>query len=401
MYMKPTPPSTPASKAFKVAIAIEMHYPYPWHIDMSQGIMRYGQEHGWTCVIDPYLLNFSTGKKMDFDGVIGRLSKDFHLAMAGHHVPAVNVMGSNFVTHLEDVTSLKEDMAQIMRMAAEHLIEQGYRKIGYIGVSRLTGNEQKASFLTELLESHDLAAPACILLPDDFDTNRETTLVICDQLSRWLEGLAKPVGLLVQNPIVATLLLTLCDQLSLRVPKDVGVVGLFSSEAVSLASSPTITYVHSDNYQHGYQAAALLDKLMAGQEVNPRQRYFAKYAVVVRESSDIFLCADPRVSEAVRYIAGQVRRNLGVDDVAGHLGVARRTLERYFTDTLGRSIQSEIKRLRIDYLKHLLIETKRPLSDIAADCGFSSTGYFAKYFKDEVGVTPSTYRKQNAGLPSA
>ncbi|MFK7788936.1 MAG: hypothetical protein AB8C95_05495, partial [Phycisphaeraceae bacterium] len=77
---------SPESKPIKVAIAIEMHYPYPWHLDMCQGIMQYCEEHDWTCVIDPYLLSLSADKATDFSGVIGRINNDIGQALDGHNV---------------------------------------------------------------------------------------------------------------------------------------------------------------------------------------------------------------------------------------------------------------------------------------------------------------------------
>lgn len=394
--MKQDAASSKGSKQLKVAVAIEMHFPYPWHLDMCQGIMQYGEDHDWTCVIDPYLLSLSDSTAPDFDGVIGRINHDIAQALEGHDLPAVNVLGSNFVTYQEHVPSLKLDIADGMRKMVEHLAVSGYRRIGYIGVERLSGHEKKLAVLAEMLSAHNLPPAEGLLLTDDFENKRETTLEVRAQLKRWLIGLDKPVGLLVQDSTIPSLLIPLCKEMGLRVPEDVGVVGFNTDEVISLALSPTLSYITSDYFQHGYQAAAILDKLMAGQEIHPKHRLFAPGRVVVRESSDVFISDDPLVSDAVRFIAGHVRQNPAIEEVAGHLGVSRRKLERHFSESLGRTIQTEIKRLRIEYIKRLLLETERSLSDIAMDFGFSSTSYFAKYFKGELGMTPSAYRKQSA-----
>ncbi|MFK7788425.1 MAG: helix-turn-helix domain-containing protein, partial [Phycisphaeraceae bacterium] len=258
----------------------------------------------------------------------------------------------------------------------------------------LTGQENTLAFLSETLSGYGVPPAEGILLTDDFKSKRETTLEVSAQLSHWLTKLEKPVGLLVQDSTIASLLIPICKELGLKVPEDVGIVGFNIDETISLATSPTLTYVTSNYYEHGYKAAALLDKLMAGKEVQPKHRLFAPDRVVVRASSDVFLCDDPLVSEAIRYIGGHVRQNPSVDEVAEHLCVSRRKLERHFAQELGRTIQTEIKRRRIEYIKRLLVETERSLSDIAIDFGFSSTSYFAKYFKDDLGLTPSAYRKK-------
>lgn len=392
--MKTDANDTSQSKPFKVAITIEMHYPFPWHTEMSQGIMQYGEEQGWTCTIDPYLLSLSEDNVPDFDGVIGRINKEIGQALEYHDLPAVNVMGSNFVSYSDHIPSLKFDLADGMRKIVDHLIISGYRRFGYIGVERLAGHEKKLAFLAEILTAHALPPAEGLLLADDFDIKRETTLQVRSQLHLWLSTLKKPIGLLVQDATIPALLIPLCKEIGLRVPEDIGIVGMNTDESMSLTSSPTLSYISNDYFQHGYQAAALLGELMAGKKVHPKHRLFKPDRVVVRESSDVFLCSDPLVSDAVRFIAGHLRQNPGVEEVAEHLGVSRRKLERHFSESLGTTVQHEIKRLRIDLIKNVILETERSLSNIAIDFGFSSTSYFAKYVKDEIGMTPSAYRKQ-------
>ena len=45
----------------------------------------------------------------------------------------------------------------------------------------------------------------------------------------------------------------------------------------------------------------------------------------------------------------------------------------------------------------LLQNTEMQVSDIAAQVGYESEGYFYRLFKNQYGVTPLEYRKQNGG----
>ena len=132
---------------------------------------------------------------------------------------------------------------------------------------------------------------------------------------------------------------------------------------------------------------------MEAKPADPLHRLIAPKRLVVRESTDAFLCEDPMVSAAVRFISHNIRRTLSVQAVAGHLGVSRHTLKRRFDLVLQRPIHSEIKRLRIDYIKRLLLETDLLMTDIPLSCGFGSTSSFAKYFRSETGVSPGEYRR--------
>lgn len=384
--------SDPAER--KVAIAIETFFPFPWHLEVTQGIMTYGEQHGWNCTIDPYLILQQRNKGPVFDGVIGRLSSQLISIVENTQLPAVNVMGSNFTENLPHLPSLTVDMAEMMRMAVEHLLACGYTQFGYVGLARLTSEKKKVQRLADILRQAGVSTLEHILLPDDFENDQRTTLAVGEKLSRWLVTLNKPVALVVLTPTLMPLIVPLCKELGLRVPQDVGIIGLVCDEATSLTSSPALSYVNSDFFSHGYQAAEMLDKLMAGETVHPVHRLFSPERVMVRESTDVTICDDALVSDVLQFLSNHIRRSPTIEEVADHFSVSRRTLERRFSESLGRTINAEIKRLKVEHIKSLLLETKLTVSEIAVDLGFSSSSYLTKYFKNESGLKPSDYRKK-------
>lgn len=84
-------------------------------------------------------------------------------------------------------------------------------------------------------------------------------------------------------------------------------------------------------------------------------------------------------------------------DVAQHLDVSERTLKRRFQEILGRSLKDQIDRMRAGRMKAMLIETNKPMKDIAEFFGFSGAGHFTRYFSRLAGTTPSAYRAKHAG----
>lgn len=70
--------------------------------------------------------------------------------------------------------------------------------------------------------------------------------------------------------------------------------------------------------------------------------------------SEVFICEDPIVLEALRFIKDGVRRCLRVEDVAEHVNVSRSTLIRRFSQALGRSVSSEIRRQQVEEISRLL-----------------------------------------------
>ena len=71
---------------------------------------------------------------------------------------------------------------------------------------------------------------------------------------------------------------------------------------------------------------------------------------------------------------------------------------RTFRATFGETPHRYLQRRRVERAMFLLRESDRDVLDICLDVGFSSLGTFGRTFKQIVGVSPTTYRKQAADL---
>jgi prepilin-type N-terminal cleavage/methylation domain-containing protein/prepilin-type processing-associated H-X9-DG protein len=98
------------------------------------------------------------------------------------------------------------------------------------------------------------------------------------------------------------------------------------------------------------------------------------------------------LGRAIRYIAENAVRGIGVTDVAREAGVSRRWLSLLFAARLGRSPHEEIARLRFAAVEHLLTTTDMTLADIAFRCGFRHCEYMTAAFKKRYGMPPSRWR---------
>ncbi len=86
--------------------------------------------------------------------------------------------------------------------------------------------------------------------------------------------------------------------------------------------------------------------------------------------------------------------NLKVANVAARLGQPEYRVSQCVTGVLGfENFNRMINHHRIERAKALLRDpARRPILDIAFDCGFGSVGPFNRAFKAEVGVTPRAFR---------
>ncbi|SEL63426.1 MULTISPECIES: helix-turn-helix transcriptional regulator [unclassified Butyrivibrio] len=73
-----------------------------------------------------------------------------------------------------------------------------------------------------------------------------------------------------------------------------------------------------------------------------------------------------------------------------HLG--RSQLYHYYKTFFFTSPKDDLITARIDKAKHLLTNKELRVSDVAEQCGFTNIYHFNRYFKRELGCTPSQYR---------
>ncbi len=178
------------------------------------------------------------------------------------------------------------------------------------------------------------------------------------------------------------------------VPDDVAVVGVDDDQLVCELSNPPLSSVALNAEQGGYRAAELLDALMFRRKRKPKLIKVEPLWVVARQSTDVVAVEDQEVAAALRYIRENARAPIGVDDVVEQLVLSRRALEIRFKQSLGRSIRSEIQRVRLGWAKQLLVETNISVARVAEDAGFNSLSYLSRIFRREVGETLSQYRRR-------
>lgn len=75
-------------------------------------------------------------------------------------------------------------------------------------------------------------------------------------------------------------------------------------------------------------------------------------------------------------------------------GADTSTLYRKMKSMTGISTNEYIRKYKMQYAEHLLLEGKYTISEISFMVGMNSIAYFRKCFKDEYGLIPSEYLKK-------
>jgi LacI family transcriptional regulator len=215
-----------------------------------------------------------------------------------------------------------------------------------------------------------------------------------EQIVQWLITLPKPVAIMSCNDVRGLHVLDACNRAGLLVPEEVAVVGVDDEEIMCELCSPPLSSVAPDPDRIGYAAAELLDTLMA--QKSPRQLRISVDPIRVfsRQSTDVMTVSDWAVASAARYMREQALHGCRVIDVLQKVNMSRAALEKRFRKHLNRSPKQEIRRLQIQRIQQLLVETDFTLERIAELSGFEHPEYMSVLFKREIGQTPGKYRNQ-------
>lgn len=97
-------------------------------------------------------------------------------------------------------------------------------------------------------------------------------------------------------------------------------------------------------------------------------------------------------TQARQYLDENYPSKITLERLCETLYCSRATLTSAFRAAHGCSVGEYLSEVRVKAAKQLLRETALSFDDIAARCGFSDRGYFAKVFKRRCGMTPGEYR---------
>lgn len=99
-----------------------------------------------------------------------------------------------------------------------------------------------------------------------------------------------------------------------------------------------------------------------------------------------------RINQAMDYIYQNLDKDLTVEEIANHCCFSKYYFNRIFKSVINESLYAFIKRLRLEYAAFKLRTTRRPVTEIALEAGYSPSN-FATAFKDYFGINATEYRK--------
>ena len=101
---------------------------------------------------------------------------------------------------------------------------------------------------------------------------------------------------------------------------------------------------------------------------------------------------DEEVKRAQEYIETHFSDKITVDELADLVAVSRRSFERRFKQATNNTILEYIQRVKIEAAKRAFEATRKNITEVMYDVGYTDTKAFRKTFKKITGLTPVEYR---------
>ena len=354
------------------------------------GVARYAREHGWHLMIQDRLGYHPLA--WDGDGVIATLRRDpvtfkSIRALMERGIPVVDLTVNRPEIDVPRVTS---DHVGIGRLAATHFAERNYRHIvwfstgwGHVHALRFKGLSENSPAERWVLSD---------ALPKRFQND-------WNAFATWLGGklaaAEKPLAALTYDEADAVRLLDAAERAGVAVPEELAILSIGNDSLICENQSVTLSSIDQNLERGGYEAAALLQRLMDGKRSPKRPILVPPAGIVLRQSTDAIAVADPLIRRALDYMADNLARRFGAAQVADAVGVTQNILHKRFTAELGHSLGAEIARQRLAKTKLLLRNSRQTIAAIAAATGFCTPSHLSNTFHAATGLSPRAWRASN------
>lgn len=138
--------------------------------------------------------------------------------------------------------------------------------------------------------------------------------------------------------------------------------------------------------QHGKQLATSISEAFICERIrgrNDRQRVPLRLKLGTSQ---------PKLMEAVSLMEANLEEPMSLDELATHVNLSRRQLERLFQKHLSCVPTRHYLELRLSRARQLLLQTSMSIVHVAFACGFVSAPHFSKCYRDYFGIPPRDER---------
>jgi LacI family transcriptional regulator len=269
------------------SIALSLGAGIPHQERMMYGIFEYANDRGgWSFVMNPERRGDTIVDIANWggDGVIALIdSRDEEMIALDFGVPVINLSG---VLMRSAIPRVRVDYHALGRLAAEHLLGCGHANFAYYGLQQVWYSEARGEGFREHLQRYNKTCETWEGV-STFVDDKVPWYKDLEEINSWLITLPKPVGILACTDLRARLLIEACNRRGIAVPDDVAIVGINNDDLTCEFCNPPLSSVSRSDYQVGWEAAALLDRLIDGESPPKEDLVLPPGEVNKRGSSDV------------------------------------------------------------------------------------------------------------------
>lgn len=285
-----------------------------------------------------------------------------------------------------DAIRVRSDSHDIGRMAAKHFLELGYERFAY------ATDVPDYYYSRRRLEGYQFALRAAG--KDAAEIQLSPNLEDFEKDANAIGGIANGTALYCVTDGCARRVLTLCEELAIRVPSQLAVLGTDNDPFHCEGGRTLLSSIDVNHRQVGFMAAETLNNVLDGNAAPADAVEVPPIGVLTRTSTDpVEGISHPIVVRALKVISKHFRDPaFTTERLAEQCGVSTRTISRLFGQNRLESPYRTLLHVRLAAAKQQLVQPGRTAEEIAFSCGFSDYSSFFRVFKSHAGVAPSAFR---------
>lgn len=371
--------------------------------NLLKGIMEYAKtREPWVvCRMPPSYKNtygikgvLRWAKSWNADAIIGRFNDDDDVEVFNDS--GIIVVAQDYKNRFPNIPNITGNYIEMGRMAADFFISKGYRSFAFYGYKDFVWSNERCQGFYNYIHEQGCVDSFSIYLEE---SPEDLWLSDINNLAEWIKTLPHPTALMACDDNLGNRITEICKINNVKVPEKIAVLGVDNDELICNLSDPPLSSISQDIIMGGYEAAKLID-LLIHKRIEDKSLIpdvvLEPISVIDRSSTDLYISSDPHVYTVLKYIRQNLALNIHVSDVVKQVPLSRRLLEIRFKRVTGQSIRKYIFEMKMAKFCQLLIETDKPISELASEIGVVNIKNLSRQFKLVKNVTPQEYRKSNS-----
>lgn len=326
-------------------------------------------------------------RNLDCDGAIVRITS----TATRREATKVQFPVVNMSSWLEDpgVPTVRTDWRMLGRLAAEYLLEKGFRRFGCVVVPGGWYIQARFHTFAEAIHQRGLKLDLFQLRTKQPERVQPLAEEERRRFKQWVTRLQPPAALVLTDDWDAPTLMEACREIDFQIPRDLVILSTGIHAEVLPQCCPALSGAQEDMQTQAKMAIELLEMMMAGRPANPAIISVPPLGIIERASTATMAIEDREVAHAVEFIRAHGCEPVNVSSLMDRAGISRSTLDRRFAQVMGQTPHEYLIQQRLQRAKEILRLDKPPTMEaIARQCGFRDFRELKRVFKRLTGIFP-------------